>query len=62
MPTKVANNALFANMETFKTSMQHTKDSLKELSRISTNAAKTFDQTTRQSIKGFINETELRQG
>ena len=59
--TKVANNTLFANIETFKTSMQHAKDNLKELSRISIqNATKSFDQTTRQSIKDSHTETEIR--
>jgi hypothetical protein len=43
--TRLVNNAIFAGMDVFRTSIQHVKDNAKELSRISTNAAKTFEQT-----------------
>src|SRR5919108_2890295 len=50
--TRLTNNMVFANMEAFKTSMQHAKDNTKELSRIGVNAAKTFEQqTSRDSTK-----------
>jgi hypothetical protein len=39
-------------MEAFKTSLQQTKDSAKEFSRIGVNAAKTFEQTTRDNNVG----------
>jgi hypothetical protein len=42
--TKLANNAMFANMETFRASLQQVKNSLKDLSEIGVNAAKTFEQ------------------
>src|ERR687890_534788 len=48
--TNLANNMIFANMEAFKTSIQQTKDNTKELSRIGVNSAKTFEQTSRDSI------------
>lgn len=47
--TRVTNNMIFGNMEAFKTSLQQTKDSAKEFSRIGVNAAKTFEQTTRDN-------------
>jgi hypothetical protein len=47
--TRVINNMVFANMEAFKTSLQQAKDSTKELSRIGVNAAKTFEQTSRDN-------------
>ena len=48
--TRVTNNMIFGNMEAFKTSLQQAKDSSKEFSRIGVNAAKTFEQTTRDKI------------
>jgi len=65
--TRLANNAIFANMEAFKTSIQHAKENAKEFSRIGVNAAKTFEQTTRDAdrsgnaVSGFSVETEGRQ-
>ena len=65
--TRLVNNTIFANMEAFKTSMQHAKDNAKEFSRIGVNAAKTFEQTTRDAdrsgntVSGFSVETEGRQ-
>ena len=50
--TRVTNNMIFGNMEAFKTSLQQTKDSAKEFSRIGVNAAKTFEQTTRDNNVG----------
>ena len=44
--TRLVNNAIFANMEAFKTSIQHAKENAKEFSRIGVNAAKTFEQQT----------------
>jgi hypothetical protein len=44
--TKLANNVMFANMETFRTSLEQVKNSLKELSKIGVNAAKTFEHTS----------------
>jgi ElaB/YqjD/DUF883 family membrane-anchored ribosome-binding protein len=43
---RVTNNMIFGNMEAFKTSLQQTKDSAKEFSRIGVNTAKTFEQTS----------------
>jgi hypothetical protein len=49
--TRVANNMLFANMDAFKMSVQQARDNARELSRIGTNAAKTFQQTSRDTTR-----------
>ena len=45
--TRLVNNAVFSNLDVFKTCVQNTRDNLKEVSRIGVNAAKTFEQTSR---------------
>ena len=47
--TRVANNAVFANMEAFKTCVQNARDNVKEFSRIGVNNAKTFEQVSRDT-------------
>ena len=49
--TRLANNMIFANMETFTNAMLHTKNNLEDLSKISVNAAKVFEQTSRGNIR-----------
>jgi hypothetical protein len=49
--TKLVNNAMFANLEAFKTSVQTARDNVKELSRIGVNSAKTLEQTSRDTTK-----------
>ncbi len=51
--TRLANNTVFANMETFKRSIHNTKDNAKEFSRIGVNAVKTFEQTSRDTSSNF---------
>jgi hypothetical protein len=48
---RLANNMTFVNMEAFKISMQQTKDSAKEFSRIAVNNAKMFEQAAGEYIK-----------
>ena len=45
--TRITNNAVFANMEALKTIIERRKDDVKEFSRMAVNAAKTFEQTSR---------------
>jgi len=45
--TRIANNAMFANLEALKTIIERRKDDVKEFSRMAVNAAKTFEQTSR---------------
>ena len=51
--TKLVNNAVFANLEAFKTSVQTARDNVKEFSRIGVNSAKTLEQTSRDTTKTF---------
>jgi hypothetical protein len=48
-------------MEAFRTSVQHAKDNAKELSRIGVNAAKTFEQTSRDTTREFSSTAEKQQ-
>jgi ElaB/YqjD/DUF883 family membrane-anchored ribosome-binding protein len=48
--TRVINNTIFANLDSVNTSVQHTKDTVKELSKIGANTVKTFQQVTRDNI------------
>src|SRR6266487_2768527 len=47
--TKLVNNTMFANLEAFKTSVQTARDNVKEFSRIGVNAAKTLEQTSKDT-------------
>jgi hypothetical protein len=49
--TRVTNNMIFANMEAFKTSLQHVKESAKDFSRVGVNTAKTFEQTSIENAR-----------
>lgn len=51
--TRLANNSVFANIESFKRSIHNTRDNAKEFSRIGVNAAKTFEQTSRYTSRDF---------
>jgi hypothetical protein len=44
------NNAIFANLEAFKTCVQNARDNVKELTRIGVNSARTVEQTARDTI------------
>ena len=48
--TRVINNTIFANLESVNTSVQHTKENIKELSKIGANSVKAFQQVTRDNI------------
>ncbi|HEY9385601.1 MAG TPA: hypothetical protein VIP70_01050 [Nitrososphaeraceae archaeon] len=48
--TRVLNNSVFANLDSFNASVQHTTDNVKELSRIGANTVKTFQQVSRDNI------------
>jgi hypothetical protein len=61
--TRVANNAVFVNMETTKTLMQNARDNAKEWSRAGVNTVKTLEQrsreTTRQDNDSAITRTNI---
>jgi hypothetical protein len=44
---RLVNNAVFSNLDAFKTCIRNTRDNLNEFSRIGVNSAKTFEQTSR---------------
>ena len=48
--TRVINNTIFANLDSVNTSVQHTKENVKELSKIGANTVKTFQQVTNDNI------------
>ena len=47
--TKLVNNAMFANLDAFKRSVQNARDNVKEFSRIGVNSAKTFEEVSRDT-------------
>ena len=57
--TRLVNNAIFSNLEVFKTSIHVTRYNLKEFSRIGVNAARTFEQTSRDTTATIGSKTEL---
>jgi hypothetical protein len=46
---RIVNNTIFSNLDAFKTSIQNARDNLKEVSRIGANAARAFEQTSRDT-------------
>ena len=48
--TRLANNIIFTNIEAAKVLMPQLKDNAKELLRLSENAAKSFEQTSRRAL------------
>jgi hypothetical protein len=51
--TRLVNNTIFANLETFKTSVQNARDNAKEFSRIGVNSARTVEQASRDTTTHF---------
>jgi catalase (peroxidase I) len=49
--TKLVNNAVFANLEAFKTSVQTARDNVKEFSRIGVNSTRTLEQASRGTAR-----------
>jgi hypothetical protein len=48
--TRVLNNTVFANLDSVNTSVQHTTENVKELSKIGANTVKTFQQVSSDNI------------
>jgi hypothetical protein len=55
--TKLVNNAIFANLEAFKISVQTARDNVKEISRIGVSSAKTFEQVSRDTTANATTTT-----
>jgi hypothetical protein len=49
--SRIANNTLFANIGAYKTIGQRQIDDVKEFSRMTTNTARTFENTSREFAK-----------
>ncbi|MGZ5548162.1 MAG: hypothetical protein ACXWFZ_09445, partial [Nitrososphaeraceae archaeon] len=54
--TRVLNNTVFANLDSVNTSVQHTKENVKELSTIGANTVKTFQQISSHNIHNNNNK------
>src|ERR671938_1429138 len=52
--TRLANNAISANLQAFNTSVQTAKENAKELSKISGNTIKTFQHGSKYSDRHFV--------
>ena len=48
--TRVLNSTVFANLDSLNTSVQHTKENVKELSKIGANTVKTLQQVSSDNI------------
>jgi vacuolar-type H+-ATPase subunit H len=55
--TKLVNSAMFANLDTFKRSVQNATDNVKEFSRIGVNSSKTFEEVSRETAAAATTTT-----
>jgi len=55
--TRLANNAISANLQVFNTSVQTAKENVKELSKMSGNTVKTFQQVSKYPDKHFVSSS-----
>ena len=46
--TRLTNNMIFSNLDSLKSGLQQAKDNAKHVSNLNVNAAKTFEQNSRQ--------------
>jgi hypothetical protein len=56
--TRLVNNAIFANLEAFKRSVQNVRDNVKEFTRIGVNSVKTLEQVSRDSTTATAATTQ----
>ena len=54
---RTTNNLVFASFDTYKTTMQHAKDTTKQIFDINTKTAQTFEQNTREVAKAVQDST-----
>jgi hypothetical protein len=47
--TNLVNDAMFANLDAFKRSVQNARGNVKEFSRIGINSSKTFEEVSRET-------------
>jgi len=58
--TRVLNNTVFASLDSVNTSVQHTKENVKELSKIGANIVKTFQQVSSDNIHNITTTTTTK--
>ena len=51
---RLVNNGIFSNLDSFRSSIQNTRDNLKEFSTIGVNVARAYEQTSRDTANKFI--------
>jgi hypothetical protein len=54
--TRLANNYMFASMESWKTTMQHARNNAIEFSRLNANYAKAYQNAVRDSLRDYQRE------
>jgi hypothetical protein len=50
---RIANNFMFASMQAWKTTIQHTRDNAIELSRLNANYAKTLQDLAKDNLRDY---------
>jgi hypothetical protein len=56
--TRLANNVIFASMDSWKNSVQHARNNTKEFSRLNANVANTFVNAARDNLRDFSTRQE----
>ena len=51
---RLANNAIFSNLDSFKNSIQNTRDNLNDFSKIGVKVARAYEQTSKDTVNKFI--------
>ena len=51
--TRIANNFMFASMEAWKTTIQHTRENANEFSRLNANYAKTLQNLAKDNLRDY---------
>ncbi len=58
---RLTNNIIFSNLDSWKSTLQQARDNSKHLSNINVNAAKTFEQNSRQLVESNSNNNQNSQ-
>jgi hypothetical protein len=56
---RLANNIMFSNMDSLKSALQQTRDNTKNISKLSVNAAKIFEQNSKEIAKATTDTQEV---
>ncbi len=58
---RLTNNIIFSNLDSWKSTLQQARDNSKHLSNLNVNAAKTFEQNSRQLVESNSNNNQNSQ-